>query len=73
MKQQDDLVLCCDGDDRKNRDHPRIAEEKEWMAYLPPWNLAISACQGCEEIKTKYYKGNCLFQFLPGGLLNPTF
>jgi LacI family transcriptional regulator len=54
MKREDDMILCCDGDDRKNKDQIRTLltrKDRPDGIFASVETLAISTYEVCEELK----------------------
>jgi LacI family transcriptional regulator len=78
IKQQDDLILCCDGDDRMNKDLIRKLLRRKKRPdgiFASVETLAISAYEVCEELKLNIPKDVKVIAFSNSylaALLNPS-
>jgi LacI family transcriptional regulator len=78
MKQQDDLILCCNGDDRKNKDLIRKLLKRKNRPdgiFASVETLAISTYEVCEELKLNIPKDVKVIAFSNSylaALLNPS-
>jgi LacI family transcriptional regulator len=78
MKREDDLILCCDGDDRKNKDLIRkllTRPDRPDGIFASVETLAISTYEVCEELRLNIPKDLKVIAFSNSylaALLNPS-
>jgi LacI family transcriptional regulator len=78
MKREDDMILCCDGDDRRNKDQIRTLltrRDRPDGIFASVETLAISTYEVCEELKLNIPKDLKVIAFSNSylaALLNPS-